>query len=141
MVDLTVANVNPADTYKVRVVLYLSDRTLADVALEDACKKENKTIDGVMNYVYQEAQKVATNCANGKAAWVDDDVVWGWAVHYILEDSLDCEPKKVEPRTYNPSDAIAKLREATANTTIKGKKTVVYSSQLTFDFGDEDETD
>lgn len=131
MVDLTVANVDPADTYKVRVVLYLSDRTLADVALEDACKKENKTLDGVMNYVYQEAKKVAI----GNAAWVDDEVVWGWVVHYILEDSIDCEPKKeiAKPST-SASDYLAKWKLDHPTTLPKGKSVIAHSEQLEFGF-------
>lgn len=136
MVDLTIANVDPKDTYKYRVVQYLSERTLKDVSLEDACKKENKTIEGVMNYIFDEAKKIATSCQGGKGAWVDDDVVWNWAVHYILEDSLDCEPKK-----YSSAEAIAKIREATPTAPSKGKKTVVYSSQLTFDFASDDGDD
>lgn len=147
MVDLTIANVDPKDTYRLRVVTYLSERTLKDVALEDACKKENKSVDGIMAYIMSEAMKVAQTCKNGKGAWVEDDEVWNWAVHYIMEDSLDFEPKKEEPKTTSSAASFYeqwKKDHPASTTTSKGKNTVFDSDQLMFDFssddGDENET-
>jgi hypothetical protein len=137
MVELTVGKIDPKDTYRVRVVKYLSDRTLKDEALEDACKKENKTLDGVMNYIIQEAKKVAVSCNGGKGAWVDDEEVWNWAVHYILEDSIDCEPKKEEPKPVSSAASFYeqwKKDHPTPPATPKGKSVIEHSGQLVFDF-------
>ena len=46
-----------------------------------------KTLDGFMTYANEEAKKLAEKGA--KAACIDDDVVFGWAVHYFEEDSIE----------------------------------------------------
>ena len=46
-----------------------------------------KTLDGFMSYANDEARKLAEKGA--KAACIDDDVVFGWAVHYFEEDSIE----------------------------------------------------
>ena len=46
-----------------------------------------KTLDSFMSYANEEARKLAEKGA--KAACVDDDVVFGWAVHYFEEDSIE----------------------------------------------------
>ena len=46
-----------------------------------------KTLDGFMSFANEEARKLAEKGA--KAACVDDDVVFGWAVHYFEEDSIE----------------------------------------------------
>ena len=46
-----------------------------------------KTLDGFMSYANDEARKLAEKGA--KAACIDDAVVFGWAVHYFEEDSIE----------------------------------------------------
>ena len=46
-----------------------------------------KTLDGFMSYANDEARKLAEKGA--KAACIDDDIVFGWAVHYFEEDSIE----------------------------------------------------
>ena len=46
-----------------------------------------KTLDGFMSYANDEARKLSEKGA--KAACVDDDIVFGWAVHYFEEDSIE----------------------------------------------------
>lgn len=130
MVDLTVGKIDAKDTNRLAIVKYLSDRTLADYTLEEACRKPNKTLDGVMNYVLQEAKKQAfKNCA-----MVEDDTVYNWVIHYITEDSLDCEPKP-EPVRQNTAvtDYLAKWR-AEHPTPVATTKPVDTSGQLMFEF-------
>ena len=45
-----------------------------------------KTLDGFMKYATEEARKLAEKCAN--SACVEDEVVFGWAVHYFEEDEI-----------------------------------------------------
>ena len=69
-----------------------------------------KTLDGFMNYATEEARKQAEQGA--RCACIEDDVVYGWAVHYFEEDSIEGKlynedgteykkptPKKAEKKT------------------------------------------
>ena len=46
-----------------------------------------KTLDGFMKFACDEAKKQAEKGAS--CACIDDDVVYGWAVHYFEEDSVE----------------------------------------------------
>ena len=46
-----------------------------------------KTLDGFMSFATEEARKQAEKGA--RYAMVEDDVVYGWAVHYFEEDSIE----------------------------------------------------
>ena len=46
-----------------------------------------KTLDGFMKFASGEARKLASKGAN--SACVEDQVVYGWAVHYFEEDSIE----------------------------------------------------
>ena len=52
-----------------------------------------KTLDGFMKYATEQARKIAEKGSN--YACVDDATVFGWAVHYFEEDSI-------EEKLYNP---------------------------------------
>lgn len=46
-----------------------------------------KTLDGFMRYATEEARKIAEKGSN--YACISDDVVFGWAIHYFEEDSIE----------------------------------------------------
>ena len=46
-----------------------------------------KTLAGFMKFAYDEAKKQAEK--GTQSACIDDDVVYGWAVHYFEEDSIE----------------------------------------------------
>ena len=46
-----------------------------------------KTLDGFMKYATDEARKLAEKGAN--CACIEDSVVFGWAIHYFEEDSIE----------------------------------------------------
>lgn len=46
-----------------------------------------KTLDGFMKYANGEAKKLAEKGAN--ATCIEDNVVYGWAIHYFEEDSIE----------------------------------------------------
>jgi hypothetical protein len=75
--------------YKKAILEYLNKRVKTDSCLLAACHKGNKSLEGCINYLKQEAKKQAVN----GVACIPDDEVYGWAVHYILEDSIKCEPE------------------------------------------------
>lgn len=47
---------------------------------------DKKTLDGFMKYATEEARKLAEKGAN--SACVEDEVVFGWAIHYFEEDEI-----------------------------------------------------
>lgn len=89
MVDVTE---EAKEAYKSAIVKYLQERCKTDRYLAEACKKENKTLDGVVKYIIGEARKRK----DGNVAVISDAEVYEMAAHYILEDSIDCEEKKSE---------------------------------------------
>ena len=121
MVDLTLG-INPAQD---AIANYIAERNKQDKDLEKACQKENKTIDGVMKYIYGQAKELAKK----NMAMVDDPTVYGWAVHYILEDSLDCEKKEE-----SHEDFLAKYRAEHPVVIPPVVPQKDLSGQLTFDF-------
>ena len=73
---------------------------------------QKKTLEGFMTYATDEARKTAEKGA--RSACVDDNTVFGWAVHYFEEDAIEGElfnedgtpyekPRpKVEAKPYTP---------------------------------------
>lgn len=134
MVDITE---QAKQAYKSAIIGYLRERCKTDTYLAGACKKENKTLDGCVKYIVEQARKKAEN----NVAFVPDAEVYDWAVHYILEDSLNCEPgtKTSGKKTVEQVDESAEKLEATekkADTPApkKSKKTIFDEAQLGFDF-------
>lgn len=67
-----------------------------------------KTLSGFMEYACEEARKRAEKCA--RSACIEDQVVFGWAIHYFEEDSIigtlynaDGTPYKQETRKNAPT--------------------------------------
>lgn len=149
MVDVTE---EAKEAYKSAIVKYLQERCKTDRYLAEACKKENKTLDGVVKHIIGEARKRN----EGNVAVISDAEVYEMAVHYILEDSLDCEEKKSEQSAKkdvatdtnvatNDEDDEAEYQrhedENSVGETYKlaqkakaAKKTIAEETQLGFDF-------
>jgi len=60
-----------------------------------------KTLDGFMKYASSEARKLASKGAN--SACVEDKVVYGWAVHYFEEDSIEGTLLNDDGTEYKPA--------------------------------------
>ena len=60
-----------------------------------------KTLDGFMKYASDEARKLASKGAN--SACVEDKVVYGWAVHYFEEDSIEGTLLNDDGTEYKPA--------------------------------------
>ena len=58
MVDITE---QAKQAYKTAIIGYLRERCETDTYLAEACKKENKSLDGVVKYIIGEARKKAEN--------------------------------------------------------------------------------
>ena len=60
-----------------------------------------KTLDGFMKYASSEARKLASKGAN--SACVEDKVVYGWAVHYFEEKSIEGTLFNEDGTEYKPT--------------------------------------
>ena len=60
-----------------------------------------KTLDGFMKYASSEARKLASKGAN--SACVEDKVVYGWAVHYFEEESIEGTLFNEDGTEYKPA--------------------------------------
>ena len=60
-----------------------------------------KTLDGFMKYASSEARKLASKGAN--SACVEDKVVYGWAVHYFEEESIEGTLFNADGTEYKPT--------------------------------------
>lgn len=69
-----------------------------------------KNLDGFMKYATEEARKLASKGAN--SACVEDNVVYGWAMHYFEEDGI-------EGTLYNPDGTEYKPEPKTNTVTVK----------------------
>lgn len=67
----------------------LADKINNGVKIEKDGKTliNKKTLDGFMKYATEEARKQAEKGAN--CACIEDSVVFGWAIHYFEEDSIE----------------------------------------------------
>ena len=94
---MTKLNLIAKGTFQERILTYLQENasdTLADkinngVPIEKDGKRliNKKTLDGFMTYAYDEAKKQTEK--GTRATWVDDPIVFGWAVHYFEEASIE----------------------------------------------------
>lgn len=75
---------------------YLAQRSLTDSSVARNMNKPGKTIKGCCAYITEQARKAAKN----NVAMIEDDVVYGWAVHYFDEDNLK-EEKQPAPSVAN----------------------------------------
>lgn len=60
-----------------------------------------KTLDGFMKYASSEARKLASKGTN--SACVEDKVVYGWAIHYFEEDSIEGTLFNADGTEYKPA--------------------------------------
>ena len=119
MVDVTE---QAKQAYKSAIIGYLRERCKTDTYLAEACRKENKSLDGCIKYIVEQARKKAEN----NVAVIPDAEVFELAVHYILEDSLNCESektdKKAEEKTAEKS--VESPEKEKSVSTKKSKKTI-----------------
>ena len=91
-----------------------------------------KTLGGFMKYASDEARKLASKGAN--SACVEDRVVYGWAVHYFEEDSIEGTLYNEDGSEYKPAP---KVTDKPLIKTVKQKKSTSQISM--FDFEEKEE--
>ena len=88
-----------------------------------------KTLDGFMRYACDEARKLAAKGAS--SACVEDKVVFGWAIHYFEEDSIEGTLYNADGTEYKP----VRTPASKPTTTVKAVAKPQPAPQMTlFDF-------
>ena len=86
-----------------------------------------KTLSGFMKYACDEARKLAEKGAS--SACVDDATVYGWAIHYFEEDSIEGTLYTIDGEEYKPAPKkVAPITKQTAKTSVVSTATPVVSS-------------
>lgn len=75
----------------------------ARIVKDGAVLLNKKTLDGFMTYAADEARKLAEKGA--RSICVEDKVVYGWAVHYFEEDSMEEKLYNEDGTEYKPKTA------------------------------------
>lgn len=116
MIDV---NENAKKAYKNAIILFLRERIKTDPAIAEACNSEKKTLDGCVEYIISQAKKQAVN----NCAFIPDEEVYGWVIHYLIEDSIDSEKNNTKPKNDNlTKNHIEKLRTSSKEKLSKPKK-------------------
>ena len=104
-------NLTATDSGQAKVLAYLQENaseTLADkinngTPFEKDGKPliNKKSLAGFMKYACDEARKLAEKSAN--FACIDDVTVYGWAIHYFEEDSIEGTLYTIDGEEYKPA--------------------------------------
>ena len=74
-----------------------------------------KTLSGFMKYACDEARKLAEKGAN--SACIDDAAVYGWAVHYFEEESIEGTLYTLDGEEYKPAVKTKNIQKSTYTST------------------------
>ena len=94
-----------------------------------------KTLSGFMKYACDEARKLAEKGAN--SACIDDVTVYGWAIHFFEEDSIEGTLYTIDGEEYKPAP---KKVATTKPATVKPQPTKPQNLQFSI-FDKIDDTD
>ena len=106
------------------------------VILKDGLTVINmKTLDGFMKYASSEAQKMVEKGSH--CACIEDDVVFGWAIHYFEEDSIEENLFNLDGTKYSkvvemPKKKVEKKAEKKTDVSTYKVEKIVSKGQLSF---------
>ena len=92
-------------------------KTLLNIQKDGKTLLNKKTLAGFMKFACDEAKKQAEKGAH--SACIDDDVVYGWAVHYFEEDSIEGTLYNEDGTEYKPPKPVTPSKPVTIYTTPK----------------------
>lgn len=85
-----------------------------------------KSLSGFMKYACGEARNLAAK--DETAACVEDSVVYGWAIHYFEEDSIEGTLYTLDGSEYIPEKKSAHVSKQTAKTSVASATTPAVST-------------
>ena len=103
----------------------LAEKINNGVVIEKDGKKlvNKKTLDGFMCFANEKAQKQASKGA--RVLCLDDEVVYGWAIHYFEEDSITGVLYNEDGTEYKEPKKIVAVKPKTTSSTVKTPPTTV----------------
>lgn len=101
-----------------KIKAYLDKRAQEDSLFAVTYAKENKNIKDCCSYITSQAKKQAIN----GCAMIEDDVVYGWAVHYYDEDDIKVEKTSNMRVSVNNSAPKAEVKKEAPKAKLKPKK-------------------
>ena len=111
--------------FKETIKSYCDEMARKDKSFARVYKRKDKSIDECVRYIFSEMEKRATVATKGKVAAVEDDEVFGLAVHYFHEDIVVPETKQaVKVLSDTPSKKTVK------KSTKRAEKTQKVTSEL-----------
>jgi hypothetical protein len=127
------ANLNlKANGSNEKIVLdYLNNN--ASESLAERINNGEKTLNQCWNYIMSEARKQAVN----GCACIEDSTVFGWAIHFFEEDSIEGKKfNKTQSGTIvNRSTSVKEQPKKTLEKKSKPRKEFFNAEQIGFDFG------
>ena len=84
-----------------------------------------KTLAGFMKYACDEARKLAEKGAN--STFIDDQTVYGWAIHYFEEESIEGTLYTIDGAEYKPTVKRVESNAVKAKSEPKKHENVQYS--------------
>jgi len=108
----------------------LADKINKGVCIEKDGKTliNKKTLETFMNYAQGEAQKLAAKGA--RYACIKSDIVFGWAVHYFEEDSIEGTLYNEDGTPYKPTSKPTTKPVKSAPATVVSKPSKPESKQF-----------
>ena len=98
--------------FKEIIKAHLDKMAQQDFAFAERYKLESKNLNSCCDYIRSEAKKHA----KAGCAAIEDAVVYGWAVHYYMEDSVKidttAQAKVVAPKAEKPKESTPKQVKA-----------------------------
>lgn len=112
------------DTALLKIVDYLLSRE----DMNDKYLNEEKSLKQMVEFIKGQAQKKANN----GMAMIEDEVVYGWAIHYFDESNDQLKIKKNKIEKIEPVEKVEQPKKIVSDATQKKKKTKwVAEGQLT----------
>jgi len=104
----------------------LADKINNGVYIEKDGKRllNKKTLDGFMNYACDEARKQSEK--NSRCACVQDNLVFGWAIHYFEEDSIEGTLYNEDGSEYKPTPKTSKRPPTKQTKSVQNQQASIF---------------
>lgn len=120
---------------------YLEDKINNGVKITKNDKEliNKKTINGFFKYASDEAKKLAEKGAS--YACIEDDIVFGWAIHYFEEDTIEEQLYNIDGTPFKETKTSSKQTDIKAKPTKKQNNQVSLFDSLLTENENENEID
>lgn len=98
------------EAFEITIKNYLEKLVEKDSLFAESYKKENKSIKECCKYIYSQAKKLLAKGDN--VVGIDDDTVFGWAVHYYDEDDIKVDKVQECVEVVTPPAVSAKVKQS-----------------------------